>query len=382
MHRRRFLLTSAALATPFSMARAAAAPFAAGPLAALEAEITAAISRKEAPGAVLWIEKNGRSWHKAWGNRMVDPEVRPMTEDTIFDAASLTKVCATTPCILRLAGKGMLGLDKPASTWLPEFTGDGKEKITLRQMMTHTSGLRPGVRRDVEWTGPARGLELAFAEPVKGPPGSFTYSDINFILLGEIVSRVSGMPLNKYAETILYRPLGMKDTGYLPSRTKLGRIAPTTREASGLVHGVVHDPTARKLGGVAGHAGLFTTASDLARYCRLLLTRSGSLGKITVCSAATARASVTNQTPGKDYQRGLGWDIQTGYSDPKGAAFGPASFGHTGWTGTSMWVDPEAQMFVILLTNRNHPTESGKVKELRYKVASLAAEAAGLKPRR
>ena len=245
----------------------AAAVFRPDKLAEMDAAITAAVAEKRCPGGVLWVERHGESYHKALGNRAVAPAVEPMTEDTIFDAASLTKVVATTPAIMLLVERGQVDLDAPVATYLPEFRANGKDAVTVRQLMTHTSGLRPGIGRNPDWHGYDKGIELACAEKLVTPPGTvFRYSDINFIVLGEIVHRVSGQLLDVFTSREIFTPLRMVDTGFRPSREKLARIAPTETLASGeVLRGVVHDPTARRMDGVAGHAGLFFTAADVAR---------------------------------------------------------------------------------------------------------------------
>ena len=339
-----------------------------------------AVKRKEIPGAVVWLERKGKRWGNEFGYRSLDPETRPMVVDIIFDAASLTKVMATTPAIMLLVQDGKLDLEAPASQWLPEFKGEGKEKITLQQMMTHTSGLKPGLGPGVAWEGYEAGIARAMAEPIQSAPGvEFRYSDLNFILLGEVVRRVSGEGLDQFVQRRLFRPLSMEDTSFRPSPLKKDRIAPTTREGDVVIHGVVHDPTARRMGGVAGHAGLFTNARDTGRYCRMLLDEGKTPDGRVVLKAETVRAMTAVQPPlPGGVLRTLGFDVWSGYSDPKGAHFGPGSFGHTGWTGGCFWIDPAAQCFFVLMTNRNHPDERRSVKNLRWQTATLAAEAMGV----
>jgi uncharacterized protein YbbC (DUF1343 family)/CubicO group peptidase (beta-lactamase class C family) len=342
--------------------------------------INEAVTTHQVPGAVLWMERGNSAKCEAFGNRMVDPRTEAMTQDTIFDAASLTKVLATAPSIMLLIQDGKLKLDAPVCSIIPEFTGGGKETVTIRNLLTHTSGTRSGIPREHLGSNYKEGIAAAVAEPLKNPVGSrFLYSDINFILLGEVVRKVSGSRIDEFAAARLFRPLGMADTGYLPSKKKLGRIAPTTREAEGLVYGVVHDPTSRHMGGVAGHAGVFTTAKDIAIYCRMLLGGGKSASGKRIMTAETVKLMTQPiRLPG-GVIRGLGWDMQSYYSDIKGEVFGPRSYGHTGWTGTAFWIDPQAGAFVILLANRNHPTEAGNTRDLRIKVSTLAAEAMGLK---
>jgi uncharacterized protein YbbC (DUF1343 family)/CubicO group peptidase (beta-lactamase class C family) len=342
----------------------------------MDAVINQAIAEKRCPGGVLWFEHRGVAYHKAYGHRALVPTSEPMTEDTIFDAASLTKVIACTPAIMLLVERGQIKLDASITNYIPEFAGDGKELITVRHLLTHTSGLRPDIETKSDWHGQQAAIQKACEEKLQTPPGTaFRYSDINFFLLGEIVHRVSRMPLEEFVARNIYRPLKMTDTGYLPPKSKLPRIAPTEVVDGKPWRGTVHDPTARHMEGVAGHAGLFITASDLARYARMLLNE-GSLNGTRVLKPETVRLMLSVQTPASvSVRRGLGWDIDSGYSGPRGNIFPLGSFGHTGWTGTSIWIDPFSQSFLIFLSNRNHPDENGNVGRLRSQLGTLAAEA-------
>jgi uncharacterized protein YbbC (DUF1343 family)/CubicO group peptidase (beta-lactamase class C family) len=355
---------------------AAATGFRPDKLQEMDAAINQAIAGEKCPGGVLWVEHKGASYHKAYGHRALVPAIEPMTEDTIFDAASLTKVVACTPAMMLLIERGKVKLDDTVQTYIPEFKGGGKETITVRQLMTHISGLRGDIETKSDWKGQQTAIQKACEEKLQTPPGeAFRYSDINFFLLGEIVQRVSGMPLEKFVEREVYKPLRMKDTGYLPLKSKLKRIAPTEVLNGTPWRGTVHDPTARHMGGVAGHAGLFFTAADLARYARMLLNE-GTLNGVRIFKPETVRLMTSVQTPENvSARRGLGWDIGSGYSGPRGKLFPFGSYGHTGWTGTSIWIDPASQTFVIFLSNRNHPSESGNVGALRAQLGTLAAEA-------
>ena len=337
----------------------------------IETAIRLAISEGRLPGGVVWVEHGTEHYEKAIGERAVEPEREAMTSDTIFDAASLTKVIATTTCVMKLVEQGKVEVDAAVARYLPEFVGENKERVTVRHLLTHTSGNKPGIA-----TGGLASYEDGIARACQNPlgdaPGTLIrYSDINFILLGEIVHRVSGKTLDEYAAAEVFRPLGMKDTGFRPAVELRPRIAPTAR---GTERGVVHDPTAGKMGGVAGHAGLFTTAGDLARFARMLLA-DGELDGVRVLKSETVKLMTSVQTPDTiPGRRGLGWDIDTGYSGPRGKWFPLGSYGHTGWTGTSLWIDPFSQSFVIFLSNRNHPTEAGNVLPLRQLLGTLAAE--------
>jgi uncharacterized protein YbbC (DUF1343 family)/CubicO group peptidase (beta-lactamase class C family) len=342
----------------------------------IDEAIVQAIHEQNCPGGVLWLEHRGNAYHKAYGNRALVPSPEPMTEDTIFDLASLTKVVACTPAVMLLIERGQVKLDEPVQTYIPEFTGGGKETVTVRHLLTHLSGLRGDIETQSDWHGQQAAIEKACAEKLVTAAGTaFRYSDINFFLLGEIVQRVAKAPLEEFAAREIFSPLKMVDTGYLPPETRLARIAPTEVVGGKAFRGVVHDPTARHMGGVAGHAGLFTTGADLARYARMLLNQ-GELEGVRIFKPETVQLMTTVQSPaGLAARRGLGWDIDTGYSGPRGAVFPLGSYGHTGWTGTSLWIDPFSETFVIFLSNRNHPDESGNVGQLRRKLGTLAAEA-------
>jgi uncharacterized protein YbbC (DUF1343 family)/CubicO group peptidase (beta-lactamase class C family) len=346
-------------------------------LAELDAEIKEAIADGKCPGGVLWFQHHAATYRQTYGNRSLLPAVESMTEHTIFDLASLTKVVATAPAILRLIEDGAVKLDASVTNYIPEFTGEQKEGITIRHLLTHTSGLRPGLGRRPEWSGSAKAIEFACGEKLRSPTGSkFIYSDINYILLGEIVQRVSGKNLQAYTRSEIYAPLGMINTGFLPPERVHDRTAPTEKLRDGTVlRGTVHDPTSRRMGGIAGHAGLFSTAGDLARYARMLLNH-GELDGRRIFQEASIRLMTEIQSPPEVREgRGIGWDIDSGYSGPRGQIFPGGSFGHTGWTGTSLWIDPFSKSFVIFLSNRNHPTEKGSVVQLRKRISTLVAEA-------
>lgn len=348
-------------------------------LQAMDRVINSAISSNQLPGGVLWLEHKGQVYVKAYGKRAVLPAEELMTTDTIFDAASLTKVTATTPAMMLLIERGKVKLETAVGEYIPEFKGEGREKITVRHLFTHTSGLPPGITSREKPTNYVSGIAKAVAEHPRTTPGTeIKYSDVNFILLGEIVRRVSGMPLNDFVDQEVYRPLKMTDTRYLPPVAWLARIAPTEKVEGMVLRGVVHDPTSRRMGGVAGHAGVFFSAADLARYARMLL-HEGRLDKVRIFKPETVRMMTSVHTDTKvNGKRGLGWDIDTGYSGPRGSHFPVGSYGHTGFTGTSMWLDPASQTFVIFLCNRNHPDGKGDVLSLRRQLGTLAAEAIGL----
>jgi uncharacterized protein YbbC (DUF1343 family) len=349
--------------------------------------ITAAIAAKETPGAVLLVGRRGQIvYRKAYGNRAVSPSVEPMTLDTVFDMASVTKVVATATSVMILVEEGRIRLSDRVAAHIPEFAAHGKEAITIRHLLTHVSGLRPDLDLAYPWTGSDTAIALAADEVPLAPPGErFVYSDINFFLLGDIVRRVSGMPLDQFTRARIFEPLGMKETGFNPPETLRPRIAPTERctpygwPCEGpdmqMLRGVVHDPTARRMGGVAGHAGLFSTAADLAIYCRMLLGGGAAAGARILSPLAVAKMTSPASAPGERHVRGLGWDIDSAYSSNRGELFPIGSFGHTGFTGTSLWIDPATETFVVFLSNRLHPDGKGDVTPLRARVATAVAAA-------
>lgn len=370
---------AASLALAWLAAAAAGAAFEASEQ--LDAVIHQAIAQGEIPGAVLLVGHEGRLLHrKAYGARALEPAHEPMTMDTIFDAASLTKVVATAPAIMQLFEQGRLRLNDPVTEYLPEFQG-GKSAITVRHLLTHFSGLRPSLDLAPAWAGYETGIAKALADkPVAQPGERFIYSDINYILLGEIVRRVSGESLGDYVRRHIFEPLRMRDTMFRPPAALRSRIAPTERPAGEPepLRGQVHDPTARAMGGVAGHAGLFTTADDLARFAEMLLGQ-GSLRGRRVLQPLTVRKMITPQSPAdQPVLRGLGFDIDSPYSAPRGELFPLGSFGHTGFTGTSLWIDPVTRTYVILLANAVHPQVKRPISSLRARVATVAAAALGI----
>src|SRR5690349_16881773 len=361
-------------------------------LSQMDGVIAEAIANKKLPGAVVLVGRKGRIvWRKAYGDRAIEPAREPMTPDTIFDLASLTKIVATATSVMILMERGKLRLNDPVSLYIPELKGEGRERITIEQLLTHVSGYAPDFDLRERWTGYDEAIKRLIKEPLRNPPGTrFTYSDIGFITLGEVVARVSGMPLDQFAQKNIFGPLRMTNTGFRPSATLKARIAPTERRRGQLsylgdtsanvgaegevwLRGEVHDPTSYRMNGVAGHAGLFSTANDLAIYCQMILNR-GTYGGVRILSPLTVaemtRPRVVSSTGAT---RGLGWDINTSFSSNRGDLFPLGSFGHTGFTGTSIWIDPASDMFVIFLSNRVHPEGKGDVGPLRGRVASIVA---------
>ena len=361
-------------------------------LARIDQVIQASIAKKELPGAVVLVARHGRvAWRKAYGSRAVEPQREAMTLDTIFDLASLTKIVATATSIMILVEQGKVRLSDPVVEFIPEMKGGGRDAITLEQLLTHTAGFAPDFDLRERWTGYDEAIKRLYREPLRNQPGArFVYSDINYIALGEVVHRVSGQALDEFARRNIFVPLGMRDTGFNPNAGLRSRIAPTEKRRGQMnylgdsgenagpqgeqwLRGQVHDPTSFRMSGVAGHAGLFSTADDLAIFCQMILhggTYNGAriLSPMGVATMTRPRAIADNGSA-----RGLGWDIATSFSTNKGDLFPLGSFGHTGFTGTSMWIDPASDSFVIFLSNRVHPDGKGDVGPLRGRIASIVA---------
>ncbi len=343
---------------------------------AIDSLLTSSISAGDAPGAVVLITRHGQVlYRKAFGHRSLQPSVEPMTPDTIFDLASLTKCVATTTAVMQLVEQGKLRLNDPVSLYLPEFATNGKDQITVRQLLTHYSGLRPDLDLTPVWSGSQAAHNLLARETLLYPPGArFLYSDINFIALGFLVENLSGQSLDAYTRDHIFLPLGMASTRYLPPADWSSRIAPTEYdEAHHMLRGTVHDPTARAMGGVAGHAGLFSTADDLAIFADALLHGGIHNGIRILSPASVAKMTTSQQPPTSPDLRGLGWDIDSPFASNRGELLPVGSYGHTGFTGTSLWIDPVTDTVVILLTNAVHPDGGKSVVSLRTRLATLVA---------
>jgi SSS family transporter len=436
----------ASFAQPLRPSRLASSPPAVEPdFSPVSALITQAIAEKKLPGAVLLVGHDDKVvFEHAYGNRALEPTAESMTEDTLFDMASLTKVIVTTTAILQLYDQHKLDLDAPVAKYLPDFAQNGKGKITIRELLTHYSGLPEDISLKDDWglKSPEKpeGIRRAMASIPYGPPGqTFKYSDINFITLGALVETLSGQSLDLYARQNIFAPMGMARTRYLPltkacglvhilgaavvysdlpegeacgpgtwSGELISSIAPTAHDDEGtpatnpdfdhILRGTVHDPTTRRMGGVAGHAGVFSTAHDMSLFCQALLdkllhnTGPFPLSQTTLQLAtspnepATAVATATIFTPTGETtkgvaSRGLGWDLNSPFSRPRGSIFPmttrdhPGSFGHTGFTGTSLWIDPTSDTYVILLANAIHPHVGPNISPLRSAVATAVAKA-------
>ena len=356
-------------------------------LVLLDTLVEDAIRDGRLPGAVIIVGHAGEIvYERAFGARAVDGPPEAMTPDTIFDLASLTKVVATTTSVMILVEEGRLRLRDRVATYLPEFSSHGKDRITIEHLLTHVSGLRPDLPLEEVFEGADTAIARAADEvPEAGPGERFVYSDINFFVLGEVVRRVTGQTLDQFARDRIFRPLGMRDTGFNPPASLRPRIAPTEPcaplawpcggDGAVMLRGRVHDPTARRMGGVAGHAGLFSTAGDLARFCRMLLG-AGTLDDVRILAPLTvARMTRVSTPPQMADRRGLGWDLDSRFSSNRGDLFSFGSYGHTGFTGTSLWLDPASDTFVVFLSSRLHPSGAGDVTALRGRVATVVASA-------
>ena len=356
-----------------------------------------AIADKQLPGAVVLVGRGDQVlYRKAFGFITYSPAAAVTTPDTVFDLASLTKPLVTTTLIMQLVEQGELRLTDPVGKYLQQLTDAEVKKITILQLLTHSSGLADGFDRREYWQG-TTGLEQQLAKlKLKAKPDQqFVYSDIGFILLGLVAEQITKQPLDLVAQQRIFLPLQMKDSRYLPLNKPsqdvayIQRIAPTENlkgdvdyqkllpnYAQPYLHGVVHDPTALRLGGVAGHAGVFGTADDLALFAQMLLN-GGELKGQRVLSPLAVQRLLTPVVIGNQ-SRVLGWDMQTGYSAPKGDLMSAGSFGHTGFTGTGIWIDPASRTYIILLSNRVHPNRDTSITDLRAKLANIVASAVPL----
>lgn len=384
----------------------AAAPEAVGMsserLAKIDEAVLASIERKETPGAVVLVARKGRAvYRKAFGDRAIEPKREPMAVDTLFDLASLTKIVATGASIMILVERGKVSLADPVALYIPEFGRFGKERVTVEQLMTHRAGLPPD-NEIADYVGKSIDpLQLIYELRPSYEPGTrFVYSDVGFIVAAEIVRRVSGRRIDQFARGNVFAPIGMNETFFssevqrvllterfvLPAPEKRlefdqtyksswrERIAPTENREGRWMRGEVHDPRAYEMGGVAGHAGLFSTADDLAIFCQMILNK-GEYNGVRILAPYTVERMASAQTLPTSQMRGIGWDINTSFSSNRGDLFPVGTLGHTGFTGTSIWLDPASETFVVLLTNRVHPNGKGDVTRLRSFVASIVAGA-------
>lgn len=357
---------------------------------AIDAAIQSYIDRRQMPGAAFLLARAGERYAKGYGRQTFEDDARGIDTDTLFDAASLTKVVVTATAVQLLIEDGKLDMEVPFQRYLPECAGPARDAITLRHLLTHTSGLKAGLPAQPAWRGKDAAQALACKEvPTHAPGTFFRYSDINFILLGLIIERVSGEPLDRFADTRIFAPLGMTRSGYQPlGRFAAAEIAPTQRTAAGVegslhgdvpreheLRGVVHDPTARFMGGVAGHAGLFSTVTDLGRFARMMVDGGVANGRRFLSKASIARLTTVQSAEAAHWRRSAGWDIDTPFSRPRGTLFPVGSYGHTGFTGCLLWIDPWSKTYFILLSNRVYPSDKGAILPLYTELGTLAAGA-------
>ncbi len=349
----------------------------------IDAIVQEGLDQKKMPGCVVLVGRRDKIvLLKAYGNKRLEPAAEPMTTDTVFDLASLTKPIATATSVMILVDQGKLKLDEPVATYLPEFAASGKERVTVRQLLVHVSGLIPDNSIKDYDDGAEKALQRVFALKLQTPAGErFAYSDMNYVVLGELVKKLAGKDVHEFSQEHIFQPLGMKETTYLPGDDLKHRAAPTEQREGKWMQGEVHDPRAYKLGGIAGHAGLFSTAEDLAIYASMMLSRGERGGKRILSEDAWKQMTSPHKVParrnnGAEYEglRGLGWDMQTGYSINRGESFSPAVFGHGGFTGTAIWIDPEKDLFLIFLSNRVHPDGKGLVNPLIGRIGTVVGE--------
>ena len=342
-------------------------------LAPIDEVVAEGLAAEEMPGCVVLVARHGKIvLLKAYGFRQIQPARIEMTTDTVFDLASLTKPIATATSVMILLEQGRLRLRAPLARYIPEFGAGGKQDVTVQQLLTHQGGLVPDNSLDDYAAGPEEAWRRIFAlEPQVEPGTRFVYSDVGFLVLGELVRRISGADIHRFSHEHIFEPLGMAETGFLPPAPLRQRAAPTERRDGRWMLGEVHDPRAYRLGGVAGHAGLFSTADDLAIFAQMMLGR-GSYGNVQILSPQTVRR-MTAAYPVSSGLRGLGWDVRTGYSSNRGELLSTKAFGHGGFTGTALWIDPGLDLLVIFLSNRLHPNGKGNVNPLAGRLGSIAA---------
>jgi uncharacterized protein YbbC (DUF1343 family) len=344
-------------------------------LAFIDDVVQEGLDQKKMPGCVIAIGRHGKiALLKAYGNKRVEPTVEPMTVDTVFDMASITKPVATATSVMALVEQGKVRIRNHVTDYVPEFGVNGKDSITIHQLLTHQGGLIPdNAIEDYD-----NGIDEAFnriynLETYVEPGSRFVYTDVGFILLADIIKRTSGLNVHEFSQKHIFEPLGMTETGYLPREELRARAAPTEQREEHWMQGEVHDPRAYRLDGIAGHAGLFSTATDLAVYAQMMLNGGTYHGKRILSEPTVER--MTRAYDVSSGTRGLGWDKQTGYSSNKAELFSDRAFGHGGFTGTVLWIDPELDMFFIFLSNRVHPNGSGNVNSLAGSIATITVAA-------
>ena len=342
-------------------------------LSVIDQLVQEGLDQEKMPGAVVVVGRRaGIVFRKAYGFRQTQPERVPMTLDTVFDLASLTKPIATATSVMVLIQQGMIDPAATVATYLPDFAANGKDTITVHHLLTHTGGLIADNSIDDYSGTPDEAIQKICNLKPTAPPGTqFTYSDVGYIVLGQIVKAVSGKNVHEFSQAAIYQPLGMNETGYLPAETLRLRAAVTQQREDRWMQGEVHDPRAYALGGIAGHAGLFSTADDLSRYAVMMLNR-GQVGDAAILNDAT----FSLMTTAVDVPRGRrtpGWDARTGYSSNRSDLMTSHAFGHGGFTGTGIWIDPAQDLFVLFLSNRVHPDGKGLVNPLIGRIGTIAS---------
>ena len=344
-------------------------------LSKIDLAVAEGLRREWMPGCVVMVGYQGKIvFHEAYGNKQVQPEAIAMTTDTVFDMASITKPIATASSVMKLVELGKINIDETVAHYIPEFAANGKDKITVRQLLIHQGGLLPDNALSDYDDGPGKAFERIYALGTRVEPGTtFMYTDVGFIVLAKLVERVSGKNVHQFSQEFLFKPLVMQETGYNPDAALRKRAATTQQREGRWMRGEVHDPRAYRLDGIAGHAGLFSTSSDLARFAQMLLGQ-GTYHDNQVLAVETV-VLMTKPNIVSSGLRGLGWDIRTGYSYNRGDLLTDQAFGHGGFTGTTFWVDPGQELFVIFLSNRVHPDGSGSINRLAGRIATIATAA-------
>jgi len=372
-------------------------------LAEIDELVETALAEKKMPGCVVLVGRRaGVVYRKAYGLRQVQPSDEAMTVDTVFDIASLTKPVATATAIMQLVDSGKLEVSDRVNEHWPEFGQNEKKDVTVEHLLLHTSGLIADNPLKDYLDGPEKAWERIAALKLQQPSGEkFVYSDVNFLVLGKLVELLSGQSQDGYCREHIFKPLGMNDSGYHRLERESGaessqpeleikggvtgrddsrpllvsmrdRCAPTEKRDGEWIRGEVHDPRAFHLGGVAGHAGVFSTVDDLARYATAMLQK-GQLGDAKLFSEETwGLMTAPHEVPRG--MRAYGWDVKSGFSSNRGQNFSSAAFGHGGFTGTALWIDPELDLYVIFLSNRLHPDGKGSVNPLAGAIGTIAAE--------
>jgi CubicO group peptidase (beta-lactamase class C family) len=374
-------------------------------LAEIDAAVASAIEAKKMRGCVVLVGRRGGVVHRrAYGQRQVEPTVEPMTVDTVFDVASLTKPVATATAIMQLVDAGKLTANDTVANHLSDFSQSGKDKVTVEELLLHTSGLIADNPLRDYLDGEGKAWERVFALKLQQPSGErFVYSDVNFLVLGKLVEQVSGQTLDEYCAKNIFSRIGMEHTGYIRLSNRrdasddtqsspaaagpkasgqanasvthpASMIAPTEKREGEWIRGEVHDPRAYALDGVAGHAGVFSTADDLALYAIAMLNRGLGQNGQRLFSEDTWRL-MTQPRPVPGGLRAFGWDVKTGFSSNRGKGFSAAAFGHGGFTGTAVWIDPELDLYVVFLSSRLHPDGKGSVNPLAGEIGTIASEA-------